>query len=106
MKKLITVLLAAAVIIGVLPAAVSAESGAVRENSDYGGAWEINGTTYQSRERIEWPNFGVYMLGNTDEKIGLYMEMTIADKSTEPDGLGGDAGFMVGVSDLPQRFQP
>ena len=100
MKKLITVLLAAAVIIGVLPAAVSAESGAVRENSDYGGAWEINGTTYQSRERIEWPNFGVYMLGNTDEKIGLYMEMTIADKSTEPDGLGGDAGFMVGISDL------
>lgn len=99
MKKAAALFIVIAMAFCAFAAVTEAAGGTVEENKDYGGAWEINESTYVCRERIEWPNFGVYMLGNADGKIGLYMETTVADKSTEPDGLGGDSGFMVGITD-------
>ena len=72
----------------------------LNENTDYGGNWVIENGVYNCRDRVDWPDFGFYALGNTAEKVRLYMDLTISDKSDEPDGLGGDSGFMVGVSDV------
>ncbi len=80
--------------------AVSASEGLISENTDYGGDWQVNGTTYVCKERIKWPDFGFYSLGNTSEKLRLYMELTVSDKKSEPDELGGDSGFLVGVTDV------
>lgn len=100
MKKLAASALALLLICLALPLAASAAGETVEVNKDYGGDWRIDGSTYTCRERINWPDFGVYTLGNADGIIKLYMEMTVADKSVEPDGLGGDAGFLVGITDV------
>ena len=66
---------------------------------DFGGGWTYEDSVFTCTERIGWPDFGYYQLGVTAEKIKLYAEITVADKKLEPDGLGGDSGFMVGVTD-------
>lgn len=66
---------------------------------DFGGGWTYEDSVFTCTERIDWPDFGYYQLGVTAEKIKLYAEITVADKKLEPDELGGDSGFMVGVTD-------
>lgn len=102
MRRSLSVISAVTVVLILLTASVSASEigGLVIEDHDYGGNWIKDGTTYTCRERIDWPDFGVYMLGNTAEKIRLYMELTVSSKTEEPDSLGGDSGFLVGVTDV------
>ena len=99
MKKTVVILFTVLSALFVLLTLCANAAAGITENKDYGGDWVVDGDTYTCRERIAWPDFGFYSLGNADGKIGLYMEMTVADKSTEPKGLGGDAGFLVGVTD-------
>ena len=100
MKKVIATMTALVTFLLTFSCISSANSILINENTDYGGNWEVDGTTYICRERIKWPDFGFYALGNTAEKLKLYMELTVADKKSEPDGLGGDSGFLVGVTDV------
>ena len=100
MKKVIAALTSLILITLSLAAASSANEALINENTDYGGSWEVDGTTYTCRERIKWPDFGFYALGNTAQKLKLYMELTVSDKKSEPNSLGGDSGFLVGVTDV------
>ena len=100
MKKIIAVLTATVTFLLTFSCFLSANDVLLSERTDYGGGWEVDGTTYTCRERIKWPDFGFYCLGNTAEKLKLYMELTVSDKKSEPDGLGGDSGFLVGVTDV------
>ena len=83
MRRSLSVISAVTVVLILLTASVSASEigGLVIEDHDYGGNWIKDGTTYTCRERIDWPDFGVYMLGNTAEKIRLYMELTVSSKT-------------------------
>ena len=107
MKKAFVILL-----ITVLTLALTLTAGAekelheydvLRENADYGGEWEVDGNNYVCHKRMDWPDFGFYSLGNTDQRIKMYAELTVASKTDEPDGKGGDSGFMICVSDVNQN---
>ena len=100
MKIKVSLLTVVFMIAAAITCAASASEGLISENTDYGGDWQVNGTTYVCKERIKWPDFGFYSLGNTSEKLRLYMELTVSDKKSEPDELGGDSGFLVGVTDV------
>jgi hypothetical protein len=100
MKKVAATLTSLLIFLLSFSCVFSANSILLNENSEYGGSWVVDGTTYTCRERIKWPDFGFYALGNTAEKLKLYMELTVSDKKSEPDGLGGDSGFLVGVTDV------
>ena len=97
--SVISAAIAAAIILTVFVFA-SGGDGFVIEDHDYGGNWVKNGNDYTCQDRIDWPDFGVYMLGNTAQKIRLYMDLTVSSKTEEPDSRGGDSGFLVGVTDV------
>ena len=101
MKKIIAILLFAALAVSSLGIMAHADTldGSPDTIGDFGGGWTYENSVYTCTERIGWPDFGYYQLGITAEKIKLYAEITVADKKLEPEELGGDSGFMVGVTD-------
>ena len=58
MKKVIAALTATVTFLLTLSCILSANSILLDENTDYGGGWEVDGTTYTCRERMSWPDFG------------------------------------------------
>lgn len=65
-----------------------------------GGNWTVDGTNYTAAERVSWPNFSVYGLGNTTEKVTLTATLTVASKGDEATNNGGDSGFLFAVADV------
>ena len=88
-----------AIILFVSALGVVSYAGSSEDTGDFGGGWTGDLSKFTCTERIAWPDFGYYQLGATAEKIKIYAEVTVADKKLEPEGLGGDSGFMVGVTD-------
>ena len=101
MKKIIALLLTLAAAVSLFTVITHADTpdGSTDTIGDFGGGWTYENSVFTCTDRMDWPDFGYYQLGITAEKIKLYAEITVADKKLEPDGLGGDSGFMVGVTD-------
>ncbi len=102
MKKIIALLLTAAVAVSLFTVITYADAldGSPDNTGDYGDCWAYEDSVWTCTKRIDWPDFGYYQFGVTAEKIKLYAEITVADKKLEPEELGGDSGFMVGVTDI------
>ncbi|MGM9637622.1 MAG: NPXTG-anchored protein [Eubacteriales bacterium] len=65
-----------------------------------GGNWIVDGANYTAQERVSWPNFSVYGLGNADEKVTLTATLTVSAKGDEATNNGADAGFLFAVADV------
>ncbi|MGM9637488.1 MAG: GDSL-type esterase/lipase family protein [Eubacteriales bacterium] len=97
LKSALSLLTAAALILPALPTAtVWATTG------DFGGNWTVDGSTYTCNERVDWPNFSTYLLGdqNAASAITLTADVPIGSTANEATGNGGDSGFLFAVSDL------
>ncbi|MGM9681200.1 MAG: SGNH/GDSL hydrolase family protein [Eubacteriales bacterium] len=97
LKPALSLLTAVALILPSLPAAsMWAETG------DFGGDWTVDGSNYTCTSRVDWPNFGSYLLGeqNTASAITLTADIPVGSAANEATGNGGDSGFLFAVSDL------
>lgn len=97
LKSALSLLTAAALILPVLPTA-----SAWATTGDFGGSWTVDGSTYTCKERIGWPNFSTYLLGEQDaaSAVTLTADVPIGSSANEETNNGGDSGFMFAVSDL------
>lgn len=96
-KSALSLLIAAALVLPSLPAAsVWAETG------DFGGDWTVEASNYTCTSRVDWPNFGSYLLGEQDAStaITLTADIPVGSAANEATGNGGDSGFLFAVSDL------
>lgn len=80
------------------------KDGSINEG-DNGGAWTVDGSNYSSAERMDWPNFSVYGLGNNadNKKMSISAKITVGSMYDEPTQQGGDLGFIVGVADMNEN---
>ena len=65
-----------------------------------GGNWTVDGTTYVCKDRMGWPDFGYYCLGNsTDKPVVISATVTVGNSGKEEMKNGGDIGFVFGAAD-------